>query len=57
MPKRIRKELESFFVAAAALADKRLQIVDWVGPKEAKELVDEAQKQFKKSQSRAGDAR
>src|SRR5207302_3502388 len=38
LPKRIRKELETFFIAAAALEDKRLQIVDWVGPDEAKQL-------------------
>jgi inorganic pyrophosphatase len=48
LPKRVRKELETFFSAAAALADKQLQIVDWVGPKEARELVDEAARRFKK---------
>jgi inorganic pyrophosphatase len=50
LPKRVRKELESFFIAAGALADKELQLVDWVGPDEAIELVKEAEKLFKKSQ-------
>jgi inorganic pyrophosphatase len=48
LPARVRKELEAFFIAAGALANKELLIVDWVGPKEAKELVEEAQKRFKK---------
>lgn len=46
LPKRVRKELEQFFIAVTALADKELQIVDWVGPKEATELVNEAQKKW-----------
>lgn len=49
LPKRLRKELEQFFIATAALADKALQIVDWVGPKEARELVDEGIKRLQKS--------
>lgn len=50
LPKRLRKELEQFFLASASLADKALQLVDWVGPKQAEELVDEAARRFKQSQ-------
>lgn len=49
LPKRVRKELEQFFIAVTALADKQLQIVDWVGPKEAAELVKEAQQAWKQA--------
>ena len=55
LPKRVRKELEQFFVAAGALANKELQILDWVGPKEAEGLVNEAQKTWKKSKDVADD--
>jgi inorganic pyrophosphatase len=54
---RIRKELEQFFVAAAALADKELHILDWVGPSDATTLVTEAMKKFRASQDVAGDGR
>jgi inorganic pyrophosphatase len=56
LPKRVREELESFFVAVAMLADKELQILDWVGPKEAKELIKDGQKKWKKSRVVAGDS-
>jgi inorganic pyrophosphatase len=55
LPKRVRKELEKFFVAAGALANKDLEIVDWVGPDEAVDLVKEAQKKWKKSKDVADD--
>jgi inorganic pyrophosphatase len=57
LPKRVRKELEAFFVAAGALADKELAILDWVGPKEATELVDEGVKKFGKSRDDADGGR
>jgi inorganic pyrophosphatase len=53
LPKRVRKELEQFFIAAGALADKELQILDWVGPKEAEGLVKEGQKKWKQSRAAA----
>ncbi len=55
LPKRIRKELEQFFIAAGALAGKELQILDWVGPKEAKDLVKDAEKKWKKQRDVADD--
>jgi inorganic pyrophosphatase len=55
LPKRVRKELEKFFVAAGALANKDLEIVDWVGPKEAEELVKDAQKRWQKAKDAADD--
>ena len=55
LPKRVRKELEKFFVAAGALANKDLEIVDWVGPGEAAELIEESQKRWKTSQGAADD--
>lgn len=53
LPVRVRRELEQFFVAAGALADKQIQILDWVGPDEAAQLVAEAMMKFKGSR---GDA-
>ena len=55
LPKRVRKELEKFFVAAGALANKDLEIVDWVGPGEAVELIKESQKRWKTSKDAADD--
>ncbi len=56
LPKRVRKELEQFFIAAGALADKRLEILDWVGPDKAVELVKDGQKKWKKSKDVADDS-
>ncbi len=56
LPKRVRQELEKFFVAAGALAGKDLEIVDWVGPDEAVDLVKKGQKQWKQSKDVADDA-
>jgi inorganic pyrophosphatase len=36
---RVRKELEQFFIAAVALADKDVQIEGWEGPDEAMALI------------------
>jgi len=49
LPPRMRQELESFFIAAGALAGKQLQIQEWVGPDEARQLVDEAVARLKTS--------
>jgi inorganic pyrophosphatase len=55
LPKRVRKELEKFFVAAGALADKDLEIVDWIGPDDAFALIKDAQKKWRKSKDVADD--
>ena len=42
LPKRVRKELEQFFVAASALSDKKVIVDGWGGPKAAHEVIKEA---------------
>ena len=42
LPKRLRKELESFFLATAALEEKELRFLGWKGPKEARALLEHA---------------
>ncbi|HJU22054.1 MAG TPA: inorganic diphosphatase [Casimicrobiaceae bacterium] len=49
--KRLRKELEKFFVATAALDDKELSFLGWKGPKEAHAVLDEAMKGWAKKNS------
>jgi inorganic pyrophosphatase len=49
LPERHREELEAFFVAAGALAGKQLALLDWVGPDEARRLVEEGMARFKSS--------
>lgn len=44
--KRLRKELEKFFVATSALEKKELAFLGWKGPKEALSLIEEAMKRF-----------
>ncbi|NUP09686.1 MAG: inorganic diphosphatase [Polyangiaceae bacterium] len=46
LPKRLRIELEAFFVAAAKLEDKKLQFLEWRGPAVAAQLVDDARKRL-----------
>lgn len=46
--KRMRKELEKFFVATAALDDKELTFLGWKGPKEAHSLLEEAMRRYEK---------
>jgi inorganic pyrophosphatase len=48
LPERLRRELEAFFVAAAALERKKIECLGWKGPKVAAELVHEAQRHSKK---------
>jgi inorganic pyrophosphatase len=42
LPKRMREELEEFFVTTSSLAHKELRLRGWHGPKRARELVREA---------------
>jgi inorganic pyrophosphatase len=41
LSKRMRKELERFFLAAADLEDKKLEFLGWKGPKAAERLIEE----------------
>jgi inorganic pyrophosphatase len=42
LPKRVRGELEQFFISAAAMSDKKVAIEGWKGPKAARKAIDEA---------------
>ena len=47
LSKRMREELEQFFVTAATLEDKELELLGWRGPKTAKALVAEGARRFR----------
>jgi inorganic pyrophosphatase len=49
LPKQVREEIEKFFVATDELEDKELKFLGWKGPKTGEKLVDQAARQFKKS--------
>src|SRR4029079_3289386 len=42
LPKRVREELEQFFISASAMSDKKVVIEGWDGPKAARKTIDEA---------------
>jgi len=42
LPKRVRGELEQFFISAAAMSDKKVRIEGWKGPKAARKAIEEA---------------
>ncbi|TMA76493.1 MAG: inorganic diphosphatase [Deltaproteobacteria bacterium] len=46
LPKRVRKELEEFFVAASRMADKHVTIEGWDGGKAAKRAIKQAAEQY-----------
>jgi inorganic pyrophosphatase len=46
LPKRVRKELEQFFVTTSEMTDKDVSIEGWEGPEAAEKLVDEAARQY-----------
>ena len=46
LPKRVRTELEEFFVAASRLMDKTVEVEGWGGPKAARAAVDRAAKAY-----------
>jgi inorganic pyrophosphatase len=49
LPKRVRDELEQFFLTVVLFEDKRVKIEGWGGPKEAKRLLAEAERVYAKS--------
>ena len=49
LPVRVRKELESFFVAVGLLANKDLKILEWAGPTAAMALVKDAELRWRHS--------
>src|SRR5262245_34515211 len=42
LPKRVRKELEQFFISASVMEDKKVVIEGWEGPKAARKAIDAA---------------
>jgi len=46
--KRMRRELAKFFEETAALENKKVEIIDWRGPKTAKRLIEEGAERFRK---------
>jgi inorganic pyrophosphatase len=49
LPKRVRKELEQFFVTATELTDKEVSIEGWEGPTAAEDAIDEAAHRYVRS--------
>jgi inorganic pyrophosphatase len=46
LPKRVRKELEEFFITASRMADKTVTIEGWDGPKAARAAIDKAAREY-----------
>jgi len=40
--KRVRQELEQFFITASAMSDKKVVVDGWEGPKAARQVIEEA---------------
>ena len=40
--KRVRQELEQFFITASAMSDKKVVVDGWKGPKAARQVIEEA---------------
>jgi hypothetical protein len=53
LPKQIREEIEKFFVATDELENKELKFLGWKGPKGGEKLIDQAARQFKKSNGKS----
>ena len=46
LPKRIREELEQFFISAVMMTAKHVTIEGWSGPKAAMKLVEQAARRY-----------
>ena len=46
LPKRVRRELEEFFITASRMADKTVTIEGWDGPKAARSAIDKAAQEY-----------
>jgi inorganic pyrophosphatase len=46
LPKRVRKELEQFFITTSELTDKTVSIEGWEGPEAAEEAIDKAARRY-----------
>jgi inorganic pyrophosphatase len=48
LPKRVREELEQFFISASAMSNKQVAIGGWDGPKAARKAIDDAAAKYVK---------
>ena len=46
LPKRVRQELEEFFVTVSRMADKHVVVEGWDGPKAARRTIDKAAQDY-----------
>jgi inorganic pyrophosphatase len=46
LPKRVRQELEQFFVTTSEMTEKKVTIEGWKGPEAADKAIDEAAQQY-----------
>jgi inorganic pyrophosphatase len=46
LPKRVRQELETFFITVTEMTDKKVTIEGWEGPASAEKVIDKAAKRY-----------
>jgi inorganic pyrophosphatase len=46
LPKRVRQELEAFFITVIEMTDKKVKIEGWEGPGAAEKVIDKAAKKY-----------
>lgn len=46
LPKRVREELEKFFITVSRMADKQVEVEGWDGPKAARTTIENAARQY-----------
>jgi inorganic pyrophosphatase len=46
LPKRVREELERFFVLVTEMTQKKVRIQGWDGPRTAEKLIDQAARRY-----------
>jgi inorganic pyrophosphatase len=46
LPKRVREELEQFFITVTEMTDKTVHIEGWQGPRTAEKLIDKAAQRY-----------
>ena len=46
LPKRVREELEQFFITASEMSDKKVVVDGWEGPKAARKVIEKAAEKY-----------
>jgi inorganic pyrophosphatase len=46
LPKRVRKELEEFFITTSRMSDKDVIVEGWDGPKAARAAIEKAAQEY-----------